>query len=76
MTYNEIVGYYKGLSKAAKALEYTRQRIYAWKRIRIPSGIQIEIAAKTPLRADRKAYADIAALAATARRAAKRINGR
>lgn len=57
MTYNQIVGHYRGLSKAAKALEMSKQRINAWKRIRIPSDIQLEIAARTRgrLKADRQA---------------------
>jgi hypothetical protein len=76
MTYNEIVGHYGGLSKAAKALDMSKQRIHAWKRIRIPSDIQIRIAARTGLRADREAHQEISALTAAAKRAARKVNGR
>jgi hypothetical protein len=76
MTYNEIVGHYGGLSKAAKALDMSKQRIHAWKRIRIPSDIQIRIAALTGLRADPDACTEIAALAAAAKRASRKVNNR
>jgi len=70
MTYNQIVEHYGGLSKAAQALGYTRQRVNAWKRIRIPSDVQLKIAALSGLKADRKAHNDVAELSALARRAA------
>lgn len=57
MTYNEIVGHFKGLAEASQALKFSKQRIFAWKKIRIPSDIQLEIAARTRgrLKADRQA---------------------
>lgn len=68
MTYNQIVGYYGGLSKAAKALGFDRQRVFSWKKVRIPSEVQIRVAAMTGLKADRKTYEDIARLALFASR--------
>lgn len=64
MTYNQIVDHYGGLSKAAQALGFSKQRIFAWKQIRIPSDVQFEIAAATGLKADRQAYKDAAKIAA------------
>lgn len=69
MTYNQIVDHYGGLSKAAKALDFNKQRIFAWKRNRIPSEVQIDIAQRTGcLKPDAKALRD-------ARRLAAYVNG-
>jgi hypothetical protein len=72
MTYNEIVDHYGSLTKASQALEYSKQRISNWRHIRIPSDIQIRIAARTGLRADRQARREIEELTAAAA-AAKRL---
>lgn len=66
MTYNQIVGHYGGLSKAAQALGFSKQRMHAWKQIRIPSDIQLRIAALTGLQPDRQAYQEAARLASYA----------
>ena len=63
MTYNQIVDHYGGLSKAAKALDFSKQRIFAWKQIRIPSDVQLKIAARTGLKADRQSLRDATEMA-------------
>lgn len=63
MTYNQIVDHYGGLSKAAQALGFSRQRVHAWKKIRIPSDEQLRIAALTGLKADRQSYKQAARIA-------------
>ncbi len=47
MTYDQILGHYGGLAEAVQALGYTKQRIFAWKKARIPSDIQLEIYGRT-----------------------------
>ena len=66
MTYNQIVEHYGGLSKAAQALGFSRQRMHAWKQIRIPSDVQLQIASLTGLQPDRKAYQHAAQVASYA----------
>ena len=64
MTYNQIVDHYGGLSKAAQVLGFSKQRIHAWKKIRIPSDVQLRISARTGLKADRQALKAAAEMAA------------
>jgi len=63
MTYTQLVKHFGGLAKASQALGYSKQRIFAWKTIRIPSDIQMRIASETGLQADRKAREDAARIA-------------
>jgi hypothetical protein len=73
MTYDQILDHYGGLAEAALALEYTKQRIQHWRRIRIPSDVQLEISARTRgrLKADREAIAEGKRIAAYM----ERVNG-
>lgn len=68
MTYNQIVDHYGGLSEAAKALDFKKQRIFYWKSVRIPSEVQLEIAQKSGLKPDARALRE-------ARRIAAYVNG-
>lgn len=57
MTYDQILAHFGGLAEASQVLKFSKQRIFAWKKIRIPSDIQLEISARTRgrLKADREA---------------------
>ena len=68
MTYSQIIRHYGSLSKAAQALDFFPQRIQHWRRLRIPTEVQIEIAHKTGLKPDRRAVD-------AARRMAAYVNG-
>ena len=74
MTYEQLVGHYRGLTKAAQALGLKRQTVHAWGiRKHIPSRWQIEIEGKTDgrLRADSAARREALVLAAYVQRTAK-----
>lgn len=65
MTYNQVVAYFRGLSKAAQALGLERQTVHSWKHMkRIPTGRQIKLEALTGLKADREARREAVELVA------------
>lgn len=64
MNYEQIVGYYGGLTKAANDLGVDRRRVHAWKARGVPSFWQVKVEALTDgdLKADKKAkqkYAEL-----------------
>jgi hypothetical protein len=65
MTYQQIVDHYGSLASAAKELGFDKQRIFAWKNRRIPTQVQMDIAASTGLRPDAQAVREVTLWAAT-----------
>jgi transposase len=55
MTFTDLVVHFGTVSKAAKALGYTRQTIYDWRQRGVPEGKQLEIQKMTrgQVKADR-----------------------
>lgn len=71
MNYTKLIGYYGGLSKAAKELKLSRQTVFSWKqRRRIPERWQVRIEAATDgkLKASEGARREAAEFAAVASR--------
>jgi hypothetical protein len=53
MTYAQLIRHYGSLTRAAQALELSKQTVNYWKDAkRIPDRWQLEIASKTPLQVD------------------------
>ena len=65
MTYQQIVDHYGSLASAAKQLGFDKQRIFAWKKRRIPTQVQMKIAAVTALRPDAQAIREVTQWATT-----------
>lgn len=66
MNYNDLIAHWGGLSKAAQALGLERQKVFVWKKRRIPSKWQLKAstASKGRLKPDATAKQDAATVVA------------
>jgi hypothetical protein len=75
MHYEDLVGHFGGLSKAASALDLDRRAVNAWSKRRIPSKWQMKAEAITDgkLRADDEARAEATEMASYVAAQEKRV---